>query len=405
MATLPKLVYNFNENSATTIRDYSESGYDGTSSTITVQASARVGYEGYFNSTTDSINMGNVTTLNSATAFSIHLGFKGTGATASSDLVLSKVGQLTITWNASTGAFSCSITDVSANVSTVTATLVVDTYYDIDITFASLTQTLYIDGVSTDTDATLTDALPSNTNTMYLGYNTSDNGGLFYLNELKIYDAAISTDNIAAFIAEQNGVNTDNDFNSSFAVGDIIAANITLDPASSLYAIVSFVGTGSDYRILPLSDNIRNGLIFRRVGHLWDTTRQWSVLIDVTPRICFYDGVSLSSEAFTDAKKTYCINQYGVILPSLTKTANYTVTNSDARIYVDSSGGAFTITLPSSPVTGKEIEIIDSVGSCTTYNVTVNGNGKNIIGNTTALMNMNYIAFILVYNGTQWNLK
>ena len=30
MAVLPKIVYNFNENDTTTIRDYSENGYDGT---------------------------------------------------------------------------------------------------------------------------------------------------------------------------------------------------------------------------------------------------------------------------------------------------------------------------------------------------------------------------------------
>ena len=88
-----------------------------------------------------------------------------------------------------------------------------------------------------------------------------------------------------------------------------------------------------------------------------------------------------------------------------TKTANYTVLDTDQCIYVDSSGGAFTITLEASPSTNKEIEIIDSVGSCGTNNVTVDGNGNNVVGSTTALMNGNYIAFVLKYNGTQWNLK
>lgn len=86
-------------------------------------------------------------------------------------------------------------------------------------------------------------------------------------------------------------------------------------------------------------------------------------------------------------------------------TANYKVLSTDYTIYVDSSGGAFTVTLEDNPVLNREIQIIDSVGSCGSFNVTVVGGLVNIIGNTTALMNSNYIAFVLIYNGTQWNLK
>ena len=64
MANLPKIVYNFNENDASTIRDYSENGNDGVGTNITVAASSRVGNDAVFNSTTDQINLGNITDLN-----------------------------------------------------------------------------------------------------------------------------------------------------------------------------------------------------------------------------------------------------------------------------------------------------------------------------------------------------
>lgn len=93
-----------------------------------------------------------------------------------------------------------------------------------------------------------------------------------------------------------------------------------------------------------------------------------------------------------------------LIKTSVTKTGTYTVLNSDQRIYVDSNGGAFTVTLEASPTLNRELEIIDSVGSCGTNNVTVDGNGNNIIGSATHLMNTNYEGLRLVFNGTNWNL-
>lgn len=93
-----------------------------------------------------------------------------------------------------------------------------------------------------------------------------------------------------------------------------------------------------------------------------------------------------------------------LIKSSVTKTGTYTALASDQRIYVDSSGGAFTVTLEASPTLNRELEIIDSVGSCGANNVTVDGNGNNIIGSATHLMNTNYEGLRLVFNGTNWNL-
>ena len=99
------------------------------------------------------------------------------------------------------------------------------------------------------------------------------------------------------------------------------------------------------------------------------------------------------------------MNREGIAKNSTTKTANYTVLSSDQRIYIDSSGGAFTITLEASPSDNREIEIIDSTGNCASFNVTVDGNGNNIIGGGSYVVSTDFEGLRLIFNGTNWNLN
>jgi len=86
-------------------------------------------------------------------------------------------------------------------------------------------------------------------------------------------------------------------------------------------------------------------------------------------------------------------------------TANYTVLTSDNVIVVNkSTGSATTITLPASPTTGSMVIVKDGKGDAATNNITIQGNGKNIDGTASRVININYGAFSLAYNGTQWNV-
>ena len=62
---------------------------------------------------------------------------------------------------------------------------------------------------------------------------------------------------------------------------------------------------------------------------------------------------------------------------NLTKTANYTASAGD-RILADTSGGAFTITLPASPSAGDKIHVLDAAASFDNNNLTIARNGKKI---------------------------
>jgi len=86
----------------------------------------------------------------------------------------------------------------------------------------------------------------------------------------------------------------------------------------------------------------------------------------------------------------------------IAKSSAYTASAGD-HILADTSGSAFTVTLPSNPLSGDEaIHFSDAGRSWGTNALTVDGNGNNILGASTFTADVDDWAFSLVYNGTQW---
>ena len=76
--------------------------------------------------------------------------------------------------------------------------------------------------------------------------------------------------------------------------------------------------------------------------------------------------------------------------------------------FCDTSGGAFTVTLPTSPTLGDEVTLVDYAGTFDTNNLTVGRNSENIQGSAADLtVSVERAALTLVYSGaTQgWLLK
>jgi len=85
-------------------------------------------------------------------------------------------------------------------------------------------------------------------------------------------------------------------------------------------------------------------------------------------------------------------------------TSNYNISNTEYLISVGTLGAPITIYLPSSPQTGRVIYVKDTAGGSQTNNITVDGNGKNIDGSATFIINVNYASVSLVYTGSQWSV-
>lgn len=122
---------------------------------------------------------------------------------------------------------------------------------------------------------------------------------------------------------------------------------------------------GSQYWADP---TIPGGITFVRPT----TVGQWRMPIGVAEDV---NTLYLNPSMGADAR---IITSSGASAP-VVKTANYTIVSLD-RIIADTTGGAFTLTLPLSPVVGDEAEVWDGQGTWGTNNLTFARNGSLIGG-------------------------
>lgn len=92
------------------------------------------------------------------------------------------------------------------------------------------------------------------------------------------------------------------------------------------------------------------------------------------------------------------------VLYTPVKTSNYTAKVQDG-VQTNTSGGAFTVTLPASPVTGDQVVVVDSANSWATNNLTIGRNGSTIDGSASDLTcDISGVSVQFVYSGTTWDV-
>jgi hypothetical protein len=86
------------------------------------------------------------------------------------------------------------------------------------------------------------------------------------------------------------------------------------------------------------------------------------------------------------------------------KTANYTAVDKEG-VLADTTGGAFTVTLPAAPATGAQVVVADAGGLWGTNNLTVGRNGSTIAELAQDLVcDINGVSVQLVYDGSTWQV-
>ena len=86
------------------------------------------------------------------------------------------------------------------------------------------------------------------------------------------------------------------------------------------------------------------------------------------------------------------------------KTANYTA-SAGQGVFANTTGGAFTVTLPASPSTGDEVTIVDYAGTFASNNLTVARNGSKIdASDTDATLDVNRtnVRFVFIDSTQGW---
>jgi len=126
---------------------------------------------------------------------------------------------------------------------------------------------------------------------------------------------------------------------------------------------------------------------YAATGDKWTMNKPLDVTGNVNGRDIAIDGAALDKLTGFD------------ILNTATTVAKNT------RNACDVSSAAFTMTLPTGPATGDFVEIRQIAGDFSVNNLTVAGNGNNINGDTSLIVDVAYAQLALIYNGTEWRVS
>lgn len=114
-------------------------------------------------------------------------------------------------------------------------------------------------------------------------------------------------------------------------------------------------------------------------------------------------GNMFASQANVDSSGTILLPGGQIVNGVLVSSASYFMQQTDWLV-ISTATIARTIYLPSAPDTWQYHNIKDGAGNSKNKNLTIDGNGKTIDGNASAVINGKYTCLSFVYNGTEWNI-
>jgi hypothetical protein len=184
---------------------------------------------------------------------------------------------------------------------------------------------------------------------------------------------------------------------------------------SDLEGVLADTSGGAFTVTLPATPAAGAQVVVADSGNAWGTNnltiaRNGSTIDNVAENlVCDITGASVQLVYDGTTWEVYTQVGTGTLsgvggLEYVVKTANYTASSLEG-VLADTSGGAFTVTLPASPGTGAQVVIADSGNAWGTNNLTIARNGSTIDSVAEDLVcDITGASIQLVYDGATWEV-
>ncbi len=394
-------IYTFGENSTSVVRDYSAAAKDATEVTgITItdgdrskaavfDGSAEIAFGNSFNNTT--------------ATFSATVKFKYT--TSQSQTIFSKDGQFSIFLTAG-NELRASI-DAGGTQVLVGSTLTINTWYTVTLNYDGTNIKLWENGIEAASQAHST-VMDSSTADVTLGFYRNGGDSDHFIGQIEYAEARDSSTSTteAELVALKNHIGgyqvTLRDA-SKHTVGDLLEDYLD----SNVKYVITYISSNTVH-LLPFGSAFytENSRLVT-IGHRWDENRMQTIKFEAATGYNGADFVVRNVKDFADytddTKKIIQYGSKGIKYWQKNISSDTTLDCSYKVVEVDSSSGVVTVKLPASPDDYQEYEII--APNASTNNVTIDGNGKKILGSTTGTLTTDDESWTLRYNGTEWKLR
>jgi hypothetical protein len=167
--------------------------------------------------------------------------------------------------------------------------------------------------------------------------------------------------------------------------------NVTIFTASDLFT----VSTSNTFNLSRTVNNARDIFV-----SLSGVTQYPGVGYTVSDNVLTISNTAPLKQGL-EIEVRHLIGEAGTRGNSWQEISSSVLLNARSRVIVDSSSTAVTLTLPSSPLLGDEVRIIDGAGNVSNNAITLYGNGSNIEADSSnVVVDVDRSAFTLVYYNT-----
>lgn len=168
---------------------------------------------------------------------------------------------------------------------------------------------------------------------------------------------------------------------------------------------VGSIGAGNLYLTSGNSGSGNHGDLVLQVGGVDQLTLALNGCNFTVPAFCnFYVNSQLTAQVVTDKFITNKGRRRAITSVNDTVNPYYSIVASDDVISVTAISAAFTVYLPTIPVTGDTYTIKDTNGNAALNNITVDSGTINIDSALNYTILINYQSLDLIYTGSKWSI-